>query len=371
MDLNEAIEKKRLASEMIGEFIANAYALDAQASKNIDLPGIGIYPSNEKDKFSITFHLVNKEQISVVESMIEAQDIGLSKDSVDIEITGVAEAWAISPNHENGFFHRPLATGISISHNGNSNSFPGTLGCFVRKQNEKDLLLLSCAHVLLSSAYYPGIEKVECQSTKIVQPAIADGGENERHCIATLHEVAPLKFENFNGSGDITIGQESMDAALALVDSSHVPDAIHFCHILNGNYREQRELPKLTEKSKQGYFPVFKIGRTTKLTTGRIRGFNLGREIKYPYEFNGLKAKCKYSNLISIEGVGDNSFSQPGDSGSIVFDEDGSAIGLVIGGTQLGGKNNRGVTYALPIEIILKSFNLEIVTNSNRLFLYE
>ena len=71
--------------------------------------------------------------------------------------------------------------------------------------------------------------------------------------------------------------------------------------------------------------------------------------------------RAQASSLESIEGATDEAFSQPGDSGSLVVDEESRAIGLIFGGGGNGGKNGKGLSYANPIRTALNELKVDLV----------
>jgi hypothetical protein len=53
----------------------------------------------------------------------------------------------------------------------------------------------------------------------------------------------------------------------------------------------------------------------------------------------------RFDDQIEIEGAGSSSFSDGGDSGSLIFDKDRGAVALLFAGGDEGGSNGRGLTY--------------------------
>jgi len=73
---------------------------------------------------------------------------------------------------------------------------------------------------------------------------------------------------------------------------------------------------------------VFKIGRTTRFTTGIVDEYRvLERSIALPN-----KKLYLYRDLFAVRGEGNKSFSESGDSGAPVYLEDGRLVGFVVGG---------------------------------------
>jgi hypothetical protein len=78
---------------------------------------------------------------------------------------------------------------------------------------------------------------------------------------------------------------------------------------------------------------VFKCGAGSGFTVGVLVDVALNRFVRMPYNDNGeyFMTGC----LIVRSKPGQSGFSQPGDSGAVVYDESGSALGFVVGGSKL------------------------------------
>jgi hypothetical protein len=68
-----------------------------------------------------------------------------------------------------------------------------------------------------------------------------------------------------------------------------------------------------------------------------------------------------FDNQIEIQSTGTGPFSRGGDSGSLVYREDGVAIGLLFAGSESGGDNGSGLTYVNPIDAVLAAFGATLV----------
>ena len=100
---------------------------------------------------------------------------------------------------------------------------------------------------------------------------------------------------------------------------------------------------------------VAKLGRTTGLTRGRVTAFELDN---VTVEFDiGL---LRFDNQIEIEGDGEGPFSDGGDSGSLIVGEDRRGVGLLFAGTDQGGANGQGLTYANPLHSVLDALEIEL-----------
>lgn len=220
---------------------------------------------------------------------------------------------------------RPLRPGVSIGHVSVS---AGTLGAFV--QVDGAVQVLSNYHVLAGS---PGADPGDV----VVQPGVADGGRAPRDRVATLTAVVPLD--------PATVAHA--DAAIALVDEGIGIDLDY-------------PVGRITTTAEvTGDEVVAKVGRTTGVTRGRITAIELDDVVVgYGPELGDLR----FDDQIEIEGLGGDPFSRGGDSGSLVYREDGVAVGLLFAGSETGGQNGQGLTYANPIDVVLQSLGAELAT---------
>jgi hypothetical protein len=100
---------------------------------------------------------------------------------------------------------------------------------------------------------------------------------------------------------------------------------------------------------------VAKVGRTTGLTHGRVTAFELDNVV-VGYDLGNLR----FDNQIEIEGAEAGPFSQGGDSGSVIVDEELKAVALLFAGGDQGGTNGQGLTYASPIHKVLEVLAVEL-----------
>jgi len=219
---------------------------------------------------------------------------------------------------------RPAPPGVSVGHYAIT---AGTFGCVVRKGDQR--LILSNNHVLANS-------NDAVIGDAIYQPGKHDGG-NET--IAHLEEFVPINFEDGSPTcplakiiADLANGfakglgsshrlrpyQETedtenlVDAAIAVpVDDDLILDVILEIGILTG-------VDPVTLGD-----PVKKSGRTTGLTSGTI--ITLDATIKVQYS-NGI--------AVFTDQIISTNMSQPGDSGSLLVNEDNKAVGLLFAGSD-------------------------------------
>lgn len=118
----------------------------------------------------------------------------------------------------------------------------------------------------------------------------------------------------------------------------HIDDAV-------GSLRGYHDSQTIETERLDGFRrTVYKLGRETRLTKGRVEAVRFEGVVNYRGPM-----QCTYRNMFTIEGEGNEPFSAPGDSGALIFDEEGYAVALLVGGTQKGGHNNRRITDAFPL----------------------
>ena len=69
----------------------------------------------------------------------------------------------------------------------------------------------------------------------------------------------------------------------------------------------------------------------------------------------------RFDGQIEIEGVGQRPFSDGGDSGSLIVDSRMKAVALLFAGSDIGGANDLGLTFANPIHRVLKDLNATLL----------
>lgn len=102
---------------------------------------------------------------------------------------------------------------------------------------------------------------------------------------------------------------------------------------------------------------VRKVGRTTGETSGRVTAFELDNVV-VGYDIGNLR----FDDQIEIEGAGTDGFSDGGDSGSLIVNEDLMAVALLFAGGDSGGTNGMGLTYGNPIHAVLDALGVDLLT---------
>lgn len=210
----------------------------------------------------------------------------------------------------------PAGPGSSIGH---IRTYGGTLSALVREKKTGELLILSNNHVIANCTN--GCDGRAKRGDPVFHPSIGDGGRY-RDIIARLYRWVPL----------IEGAENLVDAALAKpVNRNYV-----FSRIIGlGDIRGEAE-------GKRG-MRVKKMGRSSGITFGEI----IEEGFKTTITLEGRSFTFTDQLLIDIP-------CREGDSGSVVMDNDNSAIGLLFAAQGNFGIVNRiqYVTELLGIDFI-------------------
>lgn len=247
-----------------------------------------------------------------------------AKGEVDIRYIGLVGKRAVPWCQRR---QRPLLIGCSAGH---VKVTAGTLGAFVRPRAGGNLAMLSNNHVLAN-------ENKGKVGDGILQQALYDGGQDPQDIVAKLTAFQKLKRSGVN----------YVDCAVAEIVTDIVANTT--------NMKGLGKLKGLGSEFLDGGATVAKIGRTTGLTRGRVTAFELD-DVVIEFDMGNLR----FDNTIEIEGVGEGPFSDGGDSGSLIVDEDLRAVGLLFAGSDQGGVNGQGLTYANPIRLVLDALKVDL-----------
>ncbi|WP_454041904.1 hypothetical protein [Cellulosimicrobium sp. Marseille-Q8652] len=225
---------------------------------------------------------------------------------------------------------RPLRPGVSIA---NVDVTAGTLGAFVRATTPVEGAAADAVYALSNWHVLAGSTAAEVGDV-VVQPGPADGG-GPRDRVGTLARLVPL-------SAGAT---QTVDAAIALLDEPEVDPEYPVGRIT-------------TTARAEGGEAVGKIGRTTSVTAGRVTAIELDDVVVgYGDELGALR----FDDQIEVESTGTGPFSRGGDSGSLVYREDGVALGLLFAGSETGGTNGTGLTYCNAIDTVLERLGVTLL----------
>jgi hypothetical protein len=177
----------------------------------------------------------------------------------------------------------------------------GTFGCRVAKEGSNNHLLLTCYHVLRHQSH----------SWSLFE-ALGKGEENVVHpvsgkVIGTLVEA---------------VRDHMLDVALVKPN-----DGVTFSNVI-----PQIGIPVFSRyltSSEKNKTKLKMEGRSSGLREGVFAGFMPSAEITY-----GINDKWKLFDLLIIRPIGNKPFSLPGDSGALVVDELGYAVGMIVAGNS-------------------------------------
>lgn len=232
---------------------------------------------------------------------------------------------------------RPLLIGSSIGHHAVT---AGTLGAFVRRGRQ--LCVLSNNHVLAD-------EGRARKGDRVLQRAWFDGGSPKTESVGRVSQWVTLRPRAAN----------LVDAALATIDAGIESDPGRLRALVGG--RDRRLAGAGPEFVDVGTV-VYKVGRTSGATKGRVTAFDLDNVV-----VNFDVGNLRFDNQIEIEGSGTAAFSDGGDSGSLIVTPAGArrhdmvAVALLFAGSESGGANDRGLTYANPIHEVLRLLNARLL----------
>jgi hypothetical protein len=223
---------------------------------------------------------------------------------------------------------RPLKPGLSIGH---YRVTAGTLGAFVRDRKTGQTQILSNNHVLAN-------ENRARRGDPVLQPGAFDGGTRDADRVGAYTRAVRLRKDVPN----------HVDAAVAALDD----DIAFRARTLTGLHH----LTGLGAEPLDDDAVVGKVGRTTGATRGRVLTFELDYLI-VKFDIGYLR----FDGQVEIEGEGNDPFSLGGDSGSLIVDPDGGAVALLFAGSDQGGSNGQGLTYATPIRKVLDALKVDLI----------
>jgi hypothetical protein len=237
-------------------------------------------------------------------------------------------------------YHRPLVCGLQIQNydqdarSGDIASgymIVGTLGCFVT--------LATGGTAVLSNNHVVAGENSAAINDVILQPG--SSATNPALNAAALTNFVALKTSPTGASivaGTVVFNE--VDAGVA--------------EILSGIQPLQSYLPARTAFPPKGHAAaavndqVHKVGRTTGLTYGTVTQIGV---VVGPISYT--PGECWFRQCFIIEGLNGATFSDHGDSGSVIVRADGTVLGLLFAG-------NGTQTYACDIGDVLRQLNCTV-----------
>jgi hypothetical protein len=290
---------------------------------------LGVAPHGKEYRLAIRLQRVALRDSPILDHLKSE-----AKGEVDVRMVGRIDKRAKKGKAEVPWYRtntRPLLMGASVGH---FDVTAGTLGAFVNRRGS--ICLLSNNHVLAN-------EDVGEAGDMILQRAKFDGGRRPADGVARLSHWVRLKPR----------GSNLVDAAIAVLNNAQAHNVRLLRQLVNGSNRKLKGLgPPFIDEGET----VYKIGRTTGPTKGRVTAFDLDNVV-VNYDVGNLR----FDGQIEIEGAGTQPFSDGGDSGSLIVNSRIEAVALLFAGSDTGGRNGAGLTYANPIHVALKELGATLL----------
>jgi hypothetical protein len=281
---------------------------------------------------------IRLQRAALKDSPLVEQLTKRARGEVDIRMVGRIDKRAPSPQRGRPRIPwylrntRPLLIGASVGH---VKVTAGTLGAFVERGGA--VCLLSNNHVLAN-------EDEAAPRDWILQRARLDGGRSPRERVARFSGAVRLKRR----------GANLVDAAVAALEEGQDFDPRLLRDLVRG---ADRKLKGLGAAFLDEGAVVYKLGRTTGPTKGRVTAFDVDNVV-VNYDLGNLR----FDGQVEIEGSGTRAFSDGGDSGSLIVDSAMRAVALLFAGSDTGGRNGAGLTYANPIRRVMKDLKAKLLS---------
>jgi S1-C subfamily serine protease len=335
----EAAEYQETNAPHAGPFFTSSFLNEAaQREASVQTPAqslaVGIevspHPSNESGSNREYGIIVYSQERKLINSALVERINRVSRGEARAVYVGRVRklsSWEQSPQ-------RPLRIGSSVGHRLVT---AGSLGCFVSFDTGQTGIL-SNNHVLAN------LNQANLGDS-ILQPGRIDGGQDPSHRIGTLHKFIPISFA--------ANARNFVDAAVAaLLPGIKTDREIYDTAATIGTCASIIATPDIDES-------VIKVGRSTGFTRGRIQALNVNN-LMVAMSSSGSQSIARFDGQLAIEGSKTAAFSKPGDSGALVLNSAFQAVGLIFAGTKTGGSNGLGLTYANPIDTVLRFLDCEI-----------
>jgi hypothetical protein len=275
-------------------------------------------------------------------SQSEAEAIAKSHPSL-VETKVLGRAYSVNPRGKGRkTLVSPLHPGASIGH---IQGFPGTIGCIARsiREGEDWVGVTSAAHVL-------SITNTADRGDPIIAPGHPDGPKsNANRCGSLARFIYLTHFKDLKGANLLNC----QDVALVQIAEEYEGEIPDVTWVIDPQTERPMRLQGIIGQDAlfdHSGETIYKVGRTTDLTQGTLDLVGLQRQaIQLPDGRLYI-----YTDVMTVERMGSKAFSEPGDSGALVYTADGRAIGFVIGGTDQ-------TTFVSPIDACLREIEAEIV----------
>lgn len=252
----------------------------------------------------------------VMEKRIRAILRDLAGDNFDLRYTGPVRALQqVAPNAMPA--GSQLTIGSSVSH---IDTVGGTLGFFARSTlGDRTRGFVSANHVIANLGH------------RVADKSVVSPAQSQRR-IGELVRFTPL------GGG----GEKHTDAAFAKLNQSVSVD--------RSSLPERRKLSETVALARETT-RVMKLGMASNFTTGRVTSFD---QDTFSTRYHGF-GKVNFDDQIEVESTTQGrTFAISGDSGALVYNDAGHALGLLFAATDAG------LAYVNPIQFVLDELKVKI-----------
>ncbi len=312
--------------------------------------GVGFKETGGKRTADLSLSVLVQEKVDL-QSLSKKEIVPRTVDGIPTDVIRVGKVVAYQSPRER---LRPSPPGASIGHYAIT---AGTFGAVVRDASTDEMLILSNNHVFANS-------NDARLGDAIIQPGAADGGRAPQDRIADLLRFVTIQYKDGGGGGDNGGSQcpiarfiASLLNSFAKISGSQtrmVPVAAAAINLVDAAVARpwqdsaiSDEILKIGQVSGTADasigMAVKKSGRTTGLTQGSITVLDATIEVGY----GGNRTATYEHQLLS------NDMSDPGDSGSLLVDNENHAVGLLFAGSD-------EVTVFNPIDAVLSALNIKI-----------
>lgn len=253
---------------------------------------------NLTDELSLRFYVRRKLPKSKCRIMIPAR---IDTPGLGPVRTDVIEIGELRPHVSRKAKQRPAHPGCSVG----SGLIAGTLGCIVKKRNG------SPGSYLLTNAHVIARDGIAALSSPVFQPAQVDERSAPAGSFAELSEVVPFEFSpsKYNNLVDAAIARiRRPSTAASMIIGIGAPAGV--------------------VAAARGML-VQKSGRSSDLTHGKVRDIHFRTHLQYERDTMGNIGWVGFKDQILV-----TRFSQEGDSGALVLNQENMAVGLLFAGSE-------------------------------------
>lgn len=326
MTYEEVLKINERVRKMAREF---GFGLDALAKRVRISVGVGY--TKDPGSYKVAVRIRSWSPVNLAFRLKLKMIVGAE---ADVRFTG-----PVRPLNCPGVTPRQTRFGIGASVSNPKGRQAGTLGFFARRNSDGALGIVSNNHVIAR-------EDRGQEGEVILHPSHCDGGRDPDHVIARLDgNYPPLHVR--------PQVPKLVDCAFAVLDPDIAVDNQILSSLGNG------ERLSSTLGSPDEAVTVFKVGRTSNFTTGRL----VAGEFE-PVEINDYAhGSVDFKDPIEIESTTRATFSDKGDSGSLVCDQNNRPLGLLFARAEAGGSNGGALHYMAPIQDVLKSLGVTVAVS--------